>query len=170
MYQLTEDDLDDSPDQDTPIIRAAAKRDSALLEALLVRHAALSAENDMTERERRRLQYLGPSGVMPVPAYLSPIISATNARLPHNVRLLLAAGANPNGIDIINIRDYSVRYIRGRHFRDDTNSTAACKPRAFVLANAQQKGISHQICPLTQEELDERARGFPRRLWPAGSR
>ncbi|KAJ5471020.1 hypothetical protein N7530_008377 [Penicillium desertorum] len=162
MYQLTEDDLDHSPDQDTPFIRAAAKRDSALLEALLVRHAASSAENDMTERERRQLQYLGPSGVMPVPAYLSPIISATNARLPHNVRLLLAAGANPNGIDLINIGDYSVRYIRGRHFRDDINSTTACKLRASVLADAQQKGISHQICPLTKQELDERAHGFPR--------
>lgn len=164
MYQLTEDDLDHSPDHDTPIIRAAAKRDSALLEALLFHHAALSGENDMTEDEHNQLQYLGPSGIMSVPAYqVSPIISATNACLPDNVYLLLAAGAkNPNGIDRDNIGDYSVRYIRGRHFKDDINSTAACKPRAFVLANAKQKRISHQICPLAQVELDERDHGFPR--------
>lgn len=54
MYQLTEDDLDYSPDHDTPLIRAAAKRDSALLEALLVCYAASSAENT-TERERQQV-------------------------------------------------------------------------------------------------------------------
>jgi hypothetical protein len=54
MYQLTEDDLDYSPDQNTPLIRAAAKRDSALLEALLVCYAASSAENT-TERERQQV-------------------------------------------------------------------------------------------------------------------
>lgn len=162
MYQLTDDDLDDFPDQDTPFIRAAVKRDSALLEALLVRHALLSAKSDMTERESRRLQYLGPGGVMPVPAYLSPIISATKAHLPHNVRLLLDAGADPNAIDLVSMRDYSVRYIRGRHFREDINSTTACRARVFVLANAQQKRITNQVCPLTQDEIDERSRGFPR--------
>jgi hypothetical protein len=100
---------------------------------------------------------------MPPPAYLSPIIAATNARLPHNVRLLLAVGADPNELNLIDIGDYLVRYIRGRNFRDDINSiSAASKLRANVLADAQQKGISHQRCPLTQKELDERSYGFPR--------
>lgn len=37
-----------------------------------------------------------------------------------------------------------------------------CKLRAIVLANAERKGIVHQLCPLTSEELDERSNGFPR--------
>lgn len=37
-----------------------------------------------------------------------------------------------------------------------------CKPRSIVLANTQEKGISHQLCPLTQLELDDRFHGFPR--------
>ncbi|KAJ6056522.1 hypothetical protein N7444_005620 [Penicillium canescens] len=98
MCQLIHDDLDDSPDQETPIIRAAAKPDSARLEVPLARHAASSAEEDVPQWKRRRLQYLGPSGVMPVPSFLSPIVSATNAQLPHNVHLLLAAGAESNGL------------------------------------------------------------------------
>jgi ankyrin repeat protein len=162
MYQLTKDDLWDDPDQSTPFIRAAAKQDPALLEALLVHHAALSAKNDMSPRERRHLRYLGPSGVLPTPANLTPIIAATNARLPHNVRLLLAAGADPNGIELDHIGDTSVRFIRGRDIKDDINSTSPGASRVSRLIIARQKGISHQICPLTQKELDERASGFPR--------
>jgi hypothetical protein len=47
MYLLTHDDLDDSPDQETLIIRATAKPDSAILEALWAHHAASSAEEDV---------------------------------------------------------------------------------------------------------------------------
>jgi hypothetical protein len=75
---------------------------------------------------------------MQVPSFLSPIISATNAQLPHNVHLLLAAGADPNGVSRLGIADCSVRYIRGRHFQDDVTSFEACKPRVFVLANAEK--------------------------------
>lgn len=161
MYELTADDLDDSIDDDTPIIRAAAKSNSAILEAMLARHVASNLEED--QMKRRWLQRcFGPNSTIPLPAFLSPIISATRAHLPHNVRLLLDAGADPNGIKRNSISDYSVRYIRGRHFQDDISSFAHCDPRAIVLANARQKGISHQLRPLTQAELDERSRGFPR--------
>lgn len=40
------------------------------------------------------------------------------------------------------------------------SSFRTCKPRVIVLANARQKGISHQLCALTQAELDERSHGF----------
>ena len=73
-----------------------------------------------------------------MPSFLSPIISATNAQLPHNVHLLLATGADPNDVSRLGIADYSVRYIRDRHFQDDITSFAACKPRVFVLANAEK--------------------------------
>ncbi|KAJ5440048.1 uncharacterized protein N7458_011046 [Penicillium daleae] len=165
MYKLTADDLDDSCDDNTPIIRAAAKSNPAVLEALLAHHATASAEENLTKRERFRLERLGPSATVGGTAcnqFLSPIKSAIRAHLPHNLRLLLAAGANPDGIDRVCMSDYSVRWIRGRHFRDDVTSFGCCKPRAIVLANAQCKGISHQLCPLTPGELDERCHGFPR--------
>ena len=164
MYELTADDLDDSSiDDDTPVIRAAAKSNSAILEAILARHAASSAEEDHPKWKHHWIQHcLGPNSSIQGPIFLSPIISATRARLPHNVRLLLDAGADPNGIERVCMEDYSVRYIRGRHFHDDITDFAACKPRATVLANAQQKGITHQLCALTREEIDERSHGFPR--------
>lgn len=164
MYQLTAEDVEWDQDQATPLIRAAKKQDSALLEALLVRHAASIAGNTVTEQKGEQLHHgpLGPSGVMSVPSYLSPIIAATDAGLTHNVHHLLNAGADPNGLNLADLQEYSVRYVRGRHVRDNTNSTTACASRATVLENAQNKGISHQVCPLTPEELHERAHGFPR--------
>lgn len=94
--------------------------------------------------------------------FVSPIKAAIRAHLPHDLRLLLAVGAFPDGIDRISISDYSVRWVRGRHLRDDVSSFVMCKPRAIVLANAERKGIVHQLCPLTLEEIDERIHGFPR--------
>ncbi|KAJ5390809.1 uncharacterized protein N7496_001877 [Penicillium cataractarum] len=165
MDRLTADDLDDSCDDDTPIIRAAAKSNPAILEALLAHHAKASAEENLSYRELSRLERLGPGATISGTAcniFRSPLKSAIRAHLPHNARLLLAAGANPDGIHRICMSDYSVRWIRGRHFRDDVTSFASCKPRDIVLANARRKGISHQLCPLTQAELDERSYGFPR--------
>jgi ankyrin repeat protein len=165
MYKLTAEDLDDSCDDDTPIIRAAAKSNPAVLEALLAHHAKASAEENVSYRERTQLERLGPGATVCGTAcniFASPIKSAIRAHLPHNLRLLLAAGASPDGIDRICISDYSVRWIRGRHFKDDVSSFVMCKPRAIVLSNAERKGITRQLCPLTLEELDERSHGFPR--------
>jgi hypothetical protein len=165
IYNLTIEDLDDSCDDDTPIIRAAAKPNPAILEALLAHHAKASAKENLSYRERTQLERLGPSATVCGTAcniFVSPIKSAIRAHLPHNLRLLLAAGASPDGIDRISISDYSVRWIRGRNFKDDVSSFVMCKPRAIVLANAERKGIVHQLCPLTSEELDERCHGFPR--------
>ncbi|CAI7634136.1 unnamed protein product, partial [Penicillium bialowiezense] len=150
-------------DGDTGIIRAAAKPDTARLEALLALHAVASAE-DLSEREKRQLQFLGPDGIAYGSAYsffLSPIISAIDAHLPSNILALLKAGADPNGMARFSKSDYSVRFIRGRHFKEDTSSFVVCNPRATILANAQQKGITHQFCPLTESELHERSQGFP---------
>jgi hypothetical protein len=88
MYELTANDLDETWDGDTPNIHAAAKSDSAILEALLADHAASSAEPDLPEWKNRRFQRLGPDATTSGSTYsffLSPIISATKARLPKNV-------------------------------------------------------------------------------------
>lgn len=165
MYKLTADDLYDAGDDDTPIIRAAAKSNSMILEALLAHHASASAAENLTKREQSRLNRLGPSATVSGSGCLtfsSPIKSAIRAHLPHNVRLLLAAGATPDGIDRFWMSDYSVRWARGRHYRDDIKNYALCQPRAGALESAQRKGISNQLCPLTLEELDERRNGFPR--------
>lgn len=50
IYKLTAKDLDDSRDDDTPIIRAAAKSNPAILEALLAHHAKASAEENLLTR------------------------------------------------------------------------------------------------------------------------
>lgn len=53
---------------------------------------------------------------------------------------------------------------RGRHVRDSRSTTGGgFGRRARALATAQsENGISHQIGPLTEAELDERHHGFPR--------
>jgi hypothetical protein len=77
------------------------------------------------------------------------LTAAIRANLPHNVRLLLVAGTDPNGIQLRDMEDYSVRFIRGRHFKDDVSSFRMGARRALVLEQAQTKGISQQLCPLT---------------------
>ncbi|GFG23141.1 hypothetical protein IFM61606_03015 [Aspergillus udagawae] len=80
--------------------------------------------------------------------------------------LLLAAGADPNGIEARDIAGFSVNFIRGRDFRFNCNERRlgpGFKLRAHVLATARSEGgIDHQVCPLTEAELDERRHGFPR--------
>ena len=67
---------------------------------------------------------------------------AIHANLPHNVRLPLGAGADPNGISL-NMEDYSVQFIRCRYFKNDVSSFRMCARRALVLEQAQEKGITH---------------------------
>lgn len=143
----------------------AAKSNPAILEALLARYAASSKEENLTPMEREQIYRLSPNRTVNLHGRIqSPIQAAVSANLPHNVRLLLAAGADPNGIEGADMADYSVRFIRGRHFQDDNVSSGGrFYPRDRVLAAAQsEKGISHQICPLTKAELNERRHGFPR--------
>ncbi|KAJ6033236.1 hypothetical protein N7444_011007 [Penicillium canescens] len=86
-------------------------------------------------------------------------IQGTQCCHPHqstqqNVRLLLGAGADPNGISLRNMEDYSVRFIRCRHLKNDVSS--------FGITSIRERYHSQTTCPLTQAELDERSHGFPR--------
>ncbi|KAF7182821.1 hypothetical protein CNMCM7691_002482 [Aspergillus felis] len=167
MYQLTAEDLDDFHQDDTPVIRAAAKPNSAILEALLARYADSSQDRSLSEMQQKVINRLSPNYTINLDGRIqSPINAAIGANLPDNVRLLLAAGADPNGIEARDMADFSVNFIRGRDFhfnRNERRLGPGFERRAHVLATARSEGgIDHQVCPLTEAELDERRRGFPR--------
>lgn len=159
------DQLDWNKQDETPTIRAAEKSDPAFLEAILTYYAIYGNDKSLPDTKRHQTETLSPNYTISGAIHgiwESPLTAAIRANLPHNVRLLLAAGADPNGIQLRDMEDYSVRFIRGRHFKDDVSSFRMCARRALVLEQAQTKGISQQLCPLTQTELDERRYGFPR--------
>ncbi|KAL2784213.1 hypothetical protein BJX66DRAFT_330143 [Aspergillus keveii] len=152
MYQLTESDLDTTADDHNPAIRAAANPDSAVLEALLARYKSRRDDKTLNEYEQRALTRCSPSATIAIFAHMN---------LAENLRLLLDAGADPNGIQRWEAADYSVRYMRGRDPLDYYNSHASCEKRSVVLAKARASGIVHPICPLTEAELEERRCWFP---------
>ncbi|KAL5363195.1 ankyrin repeat-containing domain protein [Aspergillus floccosus] len=164
-YQLTPDDLDTSTDV-PPAIRAARNPNPAVLQALLNYYLSeLPHVAHLAPRDRGGLEQCSPnadiSGAIDC-IYESPLTAAIRAGLPDNVRALLAAGADPTGIRLHYLSDYSVRFIRGRDAKTDMSSFALCPPRESILTVAAAKGIQHQIQPLTTAELDERRSGFPR--------
>ena len=165
-YQLTEDDLDVDREWDSAPVRAARNPNPAVLEALMAYYQeGCSRWNQLSEKKRQVLQYYGPNeGVSGAlwGTYESPLTAAIRAKSPRNVNLLLASGADCNGISANDLSDYSVRFIRGRDASIDVSSFSGCPPRAELLATAKAKGIESQMAPLTSAELDERRVGFPR--------
>lgn len=164
-YQLTPHDLDTYND-DPPAIRAARNPNPAVLQALLDYYLSeLPHVAHLARRDRGGFEQCSPnadiSGAIDC-VYESPLTAAIRAGLPGNVRALLAAGADPAGISLYYLSDYSVRFIRGRDAKTDMSSFALCPPRHAILAVAAAKGIQHQTQPLTTAELDERRSGFPR--------
>ncbi|CEL10452.1 hypothetical protein ASPCAL13571 [Aspergillus calidoustus] len=159
MYQLTDWDLDEKvDDDDNPAIRAAANPNSAVLEALLAYYKSRCDDKSLNDYEQRLITRCSPS---PTIAFRSPIKAAISINSAENLRLLLAAGADPDGILRWEAADYSVRFIRGRYYSDNFKYYAHCDARSVVLAKAREHGIVHPVCPLTEGELDERRRWFP---------
>ncbi|RDW67466.1 uncharacterized protein DSM5745_09332 [Aspergillus mulundensis] len=58
--------------------------------------------------------------------FWSPIKAAIGINSADNLCLLLAAGANPNGIGRSETADYSVRFMRGRDYEDNFNGLGIC--------------------------------------------
>ncbi|KAL4861108.1 hypothetical protein BDV12DRAFT_191295 [Aspergillus spectabilis] len=167
MYQLTAADLDITADDETPIIRAAAQTNPAILKALLARYARLrelTKGKTLSHERENMISMLSPSRTVYIYGVVqSPIKAAISASLPDNVRILLVAGADPNGIARVDLQLYSVQWIRGRHRSVDMTSDTPSTPRATALVAAQKNSsISDQVCPLTEAELDERRRTVPR--------
>ncbi|KAL5355056.1 hypothetical protein BJX96DRAFT_1182 [Aspergillus floccosus] len=166
MYHLTVDDLEVFADDDIAVIRAAANPDIAVLEAILADYENFdkwSRGRTLTRIQRQRLCALSPNiSVDRKGRIQSPVNAAIGANLPDHLHLLLAAGADPNGIKLFSMADYSVEWIRGRDLYFQLNLRRKRKYRVSVLETVRKEGITHPICPLTEAELDERRRGFPR--------
>jgi hypothetical protein len=102
----------DQPDwnkhDETPTIRAAEKSDPAFLEAILAYYAANGNDESLPDPERHQTETLSPNYTISGAIHghwVSPLTAAIRASLPHNVRLL-AASADPNGIQLRDIEDY----------------------------------------------------------------
>ncbi|KAL2803318.1 hypothetical protein BJX63DRAFT_77080 [Aspergillus granulosus] len=161
MYQLTEKDLEYNEPDYNPVIRAAENPNSAVLEAMLAYYEARKNDKSLSDVEQWMIADLSPSATMsPFGCFRSPIKSAMHIGCIENLRLLLRAGADPNGITQREIAGYSGRFIRGRDREWNTDNYSYC-PRSKGLANARRSGLIHQICPLTEAELEERRRSFP---------
>ncbi len=161
MYQLTDKDLEDEGIDTNPVIRAAGNPNSAVLEAMLAYYEARRNDKSLSEVEQGMIADLSPSATMsPFGCFRSPIKSAMSIDSIENLRLLLHAGADPNGITQKEAEDYSSRFIRGREREWNTNNYEFLR-RWKGLGNARESGIIHPICPLTEAELDERRHSFP---------
>lgn len=159
-YQLTEDDVDAS-DDDPPVIRAARNPNTPVLTAVLNEGIRLLNKgglnkSSITHNFSANTQITGAIHCL----YNSPLVEAINARLPQNVEILLAAGADPNGIRLRDLDDYSVRFIRGRIPTYDSYMVE-CPPRSKVL-DAMEAHYLDQLAPLTAREVSDRRKTFSR--------
>lgn len=115
-YELTPDDLDTATEI-PPAIRAAQNPNLAVLLALLDYYGyELSHVAHLAPRDQGGLERCSPNANITGAIdclYESPLTAAIRADLPDNVRALLAAGADPEGIKLSYLFDYSVRFIRG---------------------------------------------------------
>lgn len=153
-YKLTREDVTWDVER-SAAIRAAGNPNPAVLRALL----------DYHQRKLRELAGCSPNANINggnMGTYESPLTAAIRVNSPENVRMLLSRGADPTGIHIWDLSDYSARFMRGRDAKVDVSSFGPCPSRLHILKVAESKGITDQIQPLTQAELDERRTRFPR--------
>ena len=92
--------------------------------------------------------------------YNSPLVAAIEARLPENVAILLADGADPNGILLQDLDEYSVRFIWGRNPKYNTYNFCMCPFRAKVMPVVGDD--IPQTAPLTASEIGARQKVFSR--------
>jgi hypothetical protein len=166
-YRLTEDDLDVS-DDDPPSIRAARNPNPLVLTAVLNEATRLTNALGPNATPFKHFQvnrnYSADTYVCGAihGIYNSPLVAAIKACLPQNVAALLAAGADPNGILLGDLDEYSVRFIRGRNPEYNTYSYVRCPSRAKVMATVGDD--IPQTAPLTANEITAR-RKVVSRFW-----
>lgn len=165
-YQLTKADLDEF-DDDPPAIRAARNQNPFVFSAIItegIRQAsnlgpnALPRHKAYINRNFTANSYVSGAthGI-----YNSPLVAAITATLPQNVATVLAAGADPNGIMITDLDEYSVRFIRGRDPKYNTYSYGSCPPRSKVMPTVTG-GNPGQVALLTPNEIADRRKTFSR--------
>ena len=159
-YHLTESDVDASNDN-PPVIRAARNPNSLVLTAVLDEGVRLLNKRELNESWIKHnfsanTQITGAIHCL----YNSPLVEAINARLPQNIEILLAAGADPNGILLRDLDDYSVRFIRGRLPKYDLYMIE-CPLRSKVMATLGAHNLD-QLAPLTAREISDRRKTISR--------
>ena len=165
-YQLTEADLDVF-DDDPPSIRAARNPNPLVFSAIL-REGIRQANSLGANAPPWHLAYINRNfaannyviGAIHC-IYNSPLVAAINATLPQNVATILAAGADPNGIMLRDLDEYSVRFIRGRDPQYNTYSYVLCPPRSKVMSTVAG-GNPGQVALLTPNEIADRRKTFSR--------
>src|SRR5882762_8071720 len=117
-YRSIENDFDVS-DDDPPSIRAARNPNPLVLISVLNEATRLinTLGTNPTPTKLSQINYNYSANAYVCGAiysiYNSPLVAAIKACLPQNVATLFAAGADPNGILLKDLDEYSVRFIRG---------------------------------------------------------
>jgi ankyrin repeat protein len=145
-----------------PSMKAAANPDFNILKAVLSRGYELS--------ERRRCDEENPdpkildfssefsynavrSNGRSIVGITTPLMEAIRAQLPANVKILLDAGANPNGVPYGIMDDYAALFLRFRpSIKDLFNGSTDVASRYVLLRNMNLP----QISSLTVEEVEDR--------------
>ncbi|KAF7507848.1 hypothetical protein GJ744_010012 [Endocarpon pusillum] len=145
-YALTDSDLEELPVEQLnyhPLLRAAVNPNSRVLSALL---SLADAKFDAST-------YIPPNATF---SYDSALLAAVRAGLKTNVEILLAHGADPNGLPIEALSHWGGRFLR---FRPHLSTTDR-RTREDVLRNLP----TAQTVPFTVEELNDR-KGKRARFW-----
>ncbi|TVY34579.1 hypothetical protein LSUB1_G006651 [Lachnellula subtilissima] len=152
---VTEDSL-------PPSMRAASNPDPNILKTLLS-HGYFLSEQQRCDEETRDPKILDFSSEFSHGAIRSkgrsivgittPLMEAINAHLPANVKILLEAGANPNGVPHCIMEDYAALFLR---FRPSIKGLFDGSPdvarRSVFLENMNVPQISNLTC----EEVEDR--------------
>jgi ankyrin repeat protein len=146
------------------IIEAASNPNVCILEAAL--HQALPERHGTLANQDIDATAQGPNAFYDAlndGYYTSALIEATKARLLGNVELLLAKGADPNGLPIECMDDYSMAVNGRRQLQRKRHPCSIHTPLRSLLtrkADLSQSGIP------TQEELEKRREMFaPFQFW-----
>lgn len=151
-YELTEEDVDHLdlwvvPLRMPVIMRAACDPDSRYLSALL-RHGGFGPRGSegpaMPERDRASFDpNVDIAGSEDGHWLTTPLLTAVECGNLDNVKVLVEAGANPNGVDLDMLKDYASQWIRlpegVRGFEDFSSST-----KDELLENPAQRDPIHE--------------------------
>ena len=162
-YKAVENDFDSCED-DPASIRAARNPNPLVLISVLKEGMRLKEHRETFDLSLINQNYSANtyvSGALHC-LYNSPLVAAIEARLPQNVAILLAAGADPNGIQLQDLDKYSVRFIRGRNPAYNKRNFCQCPLRAKVMAKLVGKDTVPQTAPLTAKEVAARRKVFSR--------
>jgi len=163
-YKAVENDFDSCED-DPASIRAARNPDPLVLISVLKEGVRLKEHHGTFDLSLINQNYSANTYVSGAlhSLYNSPLVAAIEAHLPQNVAILLAAGADPNGIQLQDLDEYSVRFIRGRNPAYNKRNFCQCPLRAKVMAKLVGKSDTvPQTAPLTAQEVAARRKVFSR--------